>query len=253
MMCASSKSGIDRISNAFKSAGKRNETALITYVCGGYETVEDTIAILFAKQKAGVDIIELGIPYMFPWADGPTIKNSHRVAINNGTKGVIDCLQIVKSARSLGLTTPIILMGYYASFEENFGTDIDQLCMATRESGVDGFLIVGMSEGEQELHFNETCCNYGITNIPLALPGASDERLSSLAAMASTFIYVVSSKGKTGARESLSIDLSERIGIVRSKTALPLAVGFGISSCDMVKAVGSLADVAPCICHTVMS
>ena len=244
MNASQASTGISRIKKAFARAKKRQEAVLIPFICGGYETAECNIAILLAMQAAGADIIELGVPCTSPFADGPTIQNSHRVAIENGTKGISGCLRVVEAARSKGLTTPIILMGYYESFQREYDYDLECMCRAAADGGVDGFLAVGIDEGSHEINFSQFCHKYGLSNIPLITPGSSNRRVFDLAGMASTFLYVVSVKGKTGARDSLPPGLGEHVARVRSKTELPLVVGFGISSPGMVHEVASVADGA---------
>lgn len=236
--------GITRIEKSFVAAKGRCEAALLPFIAGGYETAGDTTGILLAMQKGGADIIELGVPCTSPFADGPTIQNSYRVAIENGTAGVHDCLHIVKAARSKGLTVPIILMGYYEMFQKEYDFDLERMCRDAAESGVDGFLAVGIGEGKQELDFNKHCHQYNLSNIQLVMFSSSDKRISDLANMASTFLYIVSVRGRTGARDSLPEGLEERVARVRSKTDLPLVIGFGISSPNMVCGVGSISDGA---------
>jgi len=237
-------SGIVRISSVFHAAKQHQECALIPFVCGGYETFEHSIDILLGMQDAGADMIELGVPCDNPFADGPTIRNSHERAIASGTNGVHDVLTIVRAARAKGMNTPIILMGYYDSFEKEYDLDLRQMCREAAEAGADGFLAVGVHKGKQELDFNNHCHEFGLSNIPLVLPDFSDDRIKDVVDMASTWIYVLSSGGKTGARKALPGGLDGRIGRVRALTDLPLAVGFGISNPDMVAGVGRLCDGA---------
>lgn len=124
MKVAMKTNGIDGIAAAFRAAKKRGEAVLIPYICGGYPTADKTVEILLAMQWGGADIIELGVPCKNPFMDGNTLRNSHSVAIANGTVGVRECLQIVRAARSKGLRVPIILMGYYTSFEEEYDYDV---------------------------------------------------------------------------------------------------------------------------------
>lgn len=240
----SPRNGVRSIDQAFAVAKQRGEGALIPYICGGYPTADDTINILLAMQYGGADIIELGVPCDDPFKDGPTIRNCHRLAMDNGTKGIRDCLNIVKTARSKGLTVPIILMGYYSFFEKEYDLDLHQMCYESSQSGVDGFLPVGIQEGTQEIEFNEICYKYNLSNIQLVIPGSSEQRINDLTSMASTFLYVISVKGKTGARESLPDDLDSNVARVRSMTDLPVVVGFGISSPKMVHDVSNICDGA---------
>ena len=114
------RSGITSIADAFARAKIRGEAALIPFICGGYHNADMTISILLAMQRAGA------------------ISNSHRVAMENGTEGVRDCLKILKNARSKGLVVPVILMGYHSSFEEEYSSDLNQMCREASASGADG-------------------------------------------------------------------------------------------------------------------
>ena len=198
----------------------------------------DTPAILLSMQEGGASIIELGIPYTDPQADGATIQQTNQVAIKAGTSDITQCLNMVKAARSQGLTVPVVLMGYYNPFYQ-FG--IDNLCEKAKEYGADGFIVVDLPP-EEGAELAKSCNKYGLSNIPLIAPTTTDERIAHLAGTASTFIYCVSTVGVTGSRSELPADLSDFIARVRSKTDLPLVVGFGISTPQMVQSVANMSD-----------
>ena len=189
-------------------------------------------------QEGGASVIELGIPYTDPQADGTTIQQTNQVAIKAGTSNIQQCLEMVKSARSQGLTVPVILMGYYNPF---FQVGIDNMCSMTKEHGADGFIVVDLPP-EEGAQLAKSCNKYGLSNIPLIAPTTTDARIGQLAQTASTFIYCVSTTGVTGARSALPSDLSDFIARVRSQTDLPLAVGFGISNPTMVQSVANIGD-----------
>jgi tryptophan synthase len=191
-----------------------------------------------AMQEGGAALIELGIPYTDPQADGATIQHTNQVAIKGGTSEIHQCLDMVKKSREMGLTVPVVLMGYYNPFLQY---DVDKLCEETKAAGADGFIVVDLPP-EEGIALNKACIANGLSNIPLVAPTSSDKRIASLTDMASTFLYCVSVTGVTGARESLPPDLEEFITRVRSKTELPLAVGFGISNPEMVNGVANMAD-----------
>ena len=198
----------------------------------------DTPAILMAMQEGGAAIIELGIPYTDPQADGATIQHTNQVAIKGGTSEIPQCLEMVSKAREMGLTVPVVLMGYYNPFLQ-YG--IDKLCEDTKAAGADGYIVVDLPP-EEGAELNKACVKTGLSNVPLVAPTSSDMRIESLTNMASTFLYCVSVTGVTGARDSLPDDLEEFIGRVRAKTDLPLAVGFGVSNPEMVQGISNLAD-----------
>ena len=189
-------------------------------------------------QEGGASIIELGIPYTDPQADGTTIQQTNQVAIKAGTSNIPQCLAMVTEARAKGLTVPVVLMGYYNPF---FQFGIEDMCAQAKAAGADGFIVVDLppEEGAELAH---ACNKHGLSNIPLIAPTTTDERIGHLAATASTFIYCVSTTGVTGARAELPPDLNDFIGRVRSQTDLPLAVGFGISTPAMVQSVANVGD-----------
>ena len=203
-----------------------------------YMHTADTPAILLAMQEGGASLIELGIPYTDPQADGPTIQHTHQKAINGGTSKISQCLEFVTSARSMGLTIPVVLMGYYNPLLQ-YG--IDKLCEETKAAGADGFIVVDLPP-EEGIELNKACLKCDLSNIPLIAPTCSDERIDYLTGMASTFLYCVSVTGVTGARKTLPDDLEAFLDRVRAKTELPLAVGFGIATPDMVHDVANISD-----------
>jgi tryptophan synthase len=191
-----------------------------------------------AMQEGGASVIELGVPYTDPQADGATIQHTNQVAIKGGTSTIPQCLEHVRKARELGLTVPVVLMGYYNPFLQ-YG--VERLCEDTKAAGADGFIVVDLPP-EEGKPLNKACIKNGLSNIPLVAPTSSDKRIEALTNMASTFLYCVSVTGVTGARDALPEDLEEFITRVRSKTDLPVAVGFGISNPSMVNGVANMAD-----------
>mmetsp|Transcript_37586 Transcript_37586/g.76504 ORF Transcript_37586/g.76504 Transcript_37586/m.76504 type:complete len:701 (-) Transcript_37586:133-2235(-) len=236
---AAMKSGMGgRIEEAFAAAKSANRAAFVTFVTAGYPTAQDTPDILLAMQEGGASVIELGIPYTDPQADGATIQHTNQVAIKGGTSELPQCLDMVKKARERGLTIPVVLMGYYNPFYQ-YG--IERLCAETKEAGADGFIIVDLPP-EEGTELAAACRQHGLSNVPLIAPTSSDSRIQYLTESASTFIYCVSVTGVTGARSTLPPDLEDFVARVRSKTDLPLAVGFGISNPDMVQGVANISD-----------
>ena len=189
-------------------------------------------------QEGGSSVIELGIPYTDPQADGATIQKTNQVAIAAGTSDISQCLSMVSKSREMGLTIPVVLMGYYNPFLQ-FG--IDKLCKETAAAGADGFIIVDLPP-EEAIELSAACTKHGLSNVPLIAPTSSDERIEMLTKEASTFIYCVSIAGVTGARSALPDDLEDFVGRIRAKTDLPIAVGFGISTPDMVQGVADISD-----------
>jgi len=198
----------------------------------------DTPSILLAMQEGGTSVIELGVPYTDPQADGATIQKTNQIAISGGTSDLDQCLGMIHEARSIGLTVPVVLMGYYNVFYQ-YG--IDRLMEQTSSHGGDGFIVVDLPPEEAQ-DFTTACIKHKLSNVPLVAPTSTDDRIAMLARTASTFLYCVSVTGVTGARTELPPDLNQFIARVRAHTDLPLAVGFGISSSKMVRDVAHVCD-----------
>jgi len=227
-----------RIEEAFASAKSKGEAAFVSFLTAGYPNSDDTPDMLMALQEGGSSIIELGIPYTDPQADGATIQKTNEVAIAAGTSEIKECLAMVSKAREIGLTVPVILMGYYNPFYQ-FG--VENLCAETVAAGADGFIVVDLPP-EEAVDLSSSCAKHGLSHVPLIAPTTSDDRIALLTKHATTFIYCVSVAGVTGARNDLPPDLGDFIARVRSTTDLPLAVGFGISTPEMVQGVANVSD-----------
>lgn len=213
-------------------------SALVTFVTAGYPTIEDTVPILKGLQEGGVDVIELGVPFSDPIADGPTIQVANTKALENGLS-VIKTLDLVKLARKEGIHVPIILMGYYNPILQ-YGEE--KLIKDVKEAGANGFIVVDLPP-EEAVKFRGFCTKEGLSYIPLVAPATTDERLKLLAEIADSFIYVVSRMGTTGALKNISTDISTLVTRVRKFTGdTPLAVGFGVSTREHFLTVGSVAD-----------
>lgn len=222
----------------FANAKSENRNALVTFMTAGYPRVEDTIPILKGFQDGGVDVIELGMPFSDPIADGPTIQVANTVALQNGVT-MTQTLDMVRQARAEGVTVPIILMGYYNPIlsygEQKFIED-------AAEVGASGFIIVDLPP-EEAIKVRNFVDDKGLSLIPLVAPSTTDQRLELLAQIATSFIYVVSRMGITGAQTSVADDLTELVERVRKYTKdIPLAVGFGVSTREHFTTVGSVSD-----------
>jgi len=227
-----------RIEESFATAKENGRAAFVSFVTAGYPTAQDTPSILLAMQEGGSSVIELGIPYTDPQADGATIQQTNQIAIAGGTSDISDCLNMLSKAREMGLTIPVVLMGYYNPFLQ-YG--LERLCKDASSAGADGFIIVDLPP-EEAIELAALCIKHGLSNVPLIAPTSSDERIALLAEQASTFLYCVSVAGVTGARDALPDDLEDFVARIRSKTDLPIAVGFGISNPDMVQGVANISD-----------
>lgn len=222
----------------FANAKKEGRNTLITFMTAGYPRVEDTIPILRGFQEGGVDVIELGMPFSDPIADGPTIQVSNTVALQNDIT-LKKTLELVSKARSEGITIPILLMGYYNPIltygEEQFIED-------SAKAGVNGFIIVDLPP-EEALKVRNYVRDNGLSLIPLVAPSTTNERLELLSQIADSFVYVVSRMGTTGAQSSMEKDLGGLVTRVKQYTKeTPVAVGFGVSNRQHFLEVGKYSD-----------
>ena len=226
-----------RISRAFATAADENRIVLAPFVTAGYPTLERSKRLIKTIADAGGDLIEIGIPFSDPLADGATVQRTSQVALDQGTT-LIDAFRMVEELRAEGVTIPLVFMGYANPFWQ-FG--LDRLAARAAEAGVDGFIVPDLPAEESE-EWSTAFRAQDRDLIFLVAPTSTKARLEATAAKASGFIYCVSLVGVTGAREQLSADLSEYIGRVRAATDLPLVIGFGISTPQHVADVAEIAD-----------
>ena len=227
--------GIERIRSAFK---KGRRAALMPYFTIGYPDIPTSLDIIEACCRAGADMMELGVPFSDPLADGPTIQHSTQVALQAGTT-VAGCLEAVRELRKRGVTTPFMLMGYTNPLLR-YGAG--RYAADSAAAGVDGFIIPDLPPDESD-EVREQCGRHGLALIHLLAPNSTDPRIGMVAERTSAFIYLVSVTGITGARQALPTELDGFIRNVRSRAAgIPLAVGFGIGSPEQADAVANLAD-----------
>lgn len=222
----------------FANAKQEGRKALVTFMTAGFPTIEDTIPILKGFQDGGVDVIELGMPFSDPIADGPTIQVSNTVALRNGVT-LQKTLELVARAREEGITVPILLMGYYNPIltygEEKFIKD-------AAEAGANGFIIVDLPP-EEALKVRNYVRDNGLSLIPLVAPSTTNERLELLSQIADSFVYVVSRMGTTGVQASVASDLGQLVARVKNYTKdIPVAVGFGVSTRQHYLDVGAHSD-----------
>jgi tryptophan synthase alpha chain len=229
--------GLDHISQAFASARLENRAALMPYFTLGFPTRTASLDVVEAIAQAGADLIELGVPFSDPLADGPTIQHSTQVALENGMT-VKDCLEMVQTLRRRGVSQPLMLMGYYnpllAYGPKHFAAEA---CRA----GADGLIIPDLPP-EEAVALEAACQQLGLALVYLVAPTTPDERLAQVAVHSTGFVYIVSLTGVTGARSRLSADLQAFLRRVRTVTRKPLAVGFGISTPEQAAQVGELAE-----------
>jgi tryptophan synthase alpha chain len=229
---------VSRISDAFKNLQSDGRRGFIPFITAGDPDLETTRGLIVELARAGADVIELGVPFSDPVADGPTIQRaSERALLNN--VGVAQVLQVVLDARR-DTDVPVVLFSYFNPLMQ-FG--VERLATECVRAGVDGVLVTDLVP-EESADFNATLKRNGIKQIFLAAPTTSDTRLRMIAERAGGFVYAVSRAGVTGARTDLSADAKLLVERIRRVTDLPVAVGFGISTREHVAEVWSYADAA---------
>lgn len=230
------QNGRSRIAAAFAHAQTERAAALMPYFTLGYPDRQTSLDVIAAIAPHS-DLLELGVPFSDPLADGPTIQHSTQVSLEQGTT-VADCLAMVAELRQQGIETPVMLMGYYNPI---LAYGIAEYVAAAAAAGADGFIVPDLPP-EEAAELEEAANAAGLALIHFLAPTSSAERITAVAQRAQGFIYLVSLTGVTGARANTSADLSAFVGRVRGQTDAPLAVGFGISSPEQATAVGELAD-----------
>ncbi len=226
------------IDAAFRRLHASEEKGLVVYLTAGDPTPAASLRYLRAAADAGADIIEVGVPFSDPTADGPTIEAASRRALSSGMN-VAGALELVRRFRDTH-ATPIVLFGYYNPF---YRYGLPSLCKDAREAGVDGFLVVDLpfeERGEALPWFREA----GLDWIPLAAPTSGMARVRAADRAGSGFLYLISVTGVTGMRKTLPPEMAAWTRKVAEATRLPVAVGFGISSPAMAAAATRHADAA---------
>jgi tryptophan synthase alpha chain len=228
--------GLDRVIAAFARTRAGGAAALMPYYTLGYPDRAASLDVI-AAVAADSDLLELGVPFSDPLADGPTIQHSTQVSLEQGTT-LGGCLEMVRNLRRRGVSTPILLFGYYNPF---LAYGLDKLAADAREAGAQGFIVPDLPP-EEAGELESAAAGEGLAYIHFLAPTSSARRIETVTSRARGFIYLVSVTGVTGARPSLQTDLSEFIERVRRRTDAPLAVGFGISTPEQAAAIGRMAD-----------
>ncbi|HZD56209.1 MAG TPA: tryptophan synthase subunit alpha [Anaerolineales bacterium] len=229
--------GINHIAETFSHVRSQNRAALIPYFTLGYPDPDACLSILEAIANAGADLIELGVPFSDPLADGPTIQRSTHRALEGGMT-VQHCLDLTRQLRARGATQPLLLMGYYNPI---LAYGVSRFVNEAAAAGADGFIVPDLPPEEaQEMQI--ACEQHQLALVYLLAPTSPPERVAFVAGQTTGFLYLVSLTGVTGARDSLPADLDAFVSRVRDQAATPVAVGFGISTPAQARAVGGLAD-----------
>jgi tryptophan synthase alpha chain len=228
---------LSRIAATFEGLKAARRAALIPFVTAGDPAPAQTVAIMHAMVKSGADVIELGVPFSDPMADGPVIQQSSERALKHGVS-LKDVLAMVADFRRTDAKTPVVLMGY-ANPVEHLGFAV--FVEAAKKAGVDGVLIVDYPP-EESGPWLEALAGSGIDPIFLLSPTSSDKRIELVAKVAKGYIYYVSLKGVTGAANIDTRDVEAMVSRIRARTKVPVGVGFGIRDGATARRVAQVAD-----------
>jgi len=231
-------SAYGRIAARFAELSRRGEMGLVAYLTAGDPSLEASEEIVLAAAEAGADVIELGVPFSDPVADGPTIQRASERALRAGAtlRGVLD---LVKKLRNR-TDAPLVLFSYYNPLLQ-MGTQ--RFAAAAAEAGADGVLAIDLTP-EESAEYRGVMHSHKLDTIFLVAPTSTDERIAQISRVSTGFLYLVSRAGVTGAREALPEELPNLVRRVRKATTLPIAVGFGISLPTHIAVLGGIADAA---------
>jgi tryptophan synthase alpha chain len=227
---------MNRIDETFNEL-RNKRAALMPYLPLGYPTLDVSAELIRAAEDAGADILELGVPFSDPLADGPVIQHATHVALENGMT-VGKCLNLVQAARHQGVTLPLVLMGYYNPL---LCYDLKRFARDAFEAGADGVIVPDLPLEESEA-LREALQDQDLHLVFLAAPTSDDARLKEIGKTTRGFLYLVSLTGVTGARTGLPEGLEGFVARARRATDKPVCVGFGIADAENARRVAQLAD-----------
>jgi tryptophan synthase alpha chain len=227
-----------RISKRFAALRDAGELGIVAYITAGDPSLDATLEFVLALAEAGTDVIELGVPFSDPLADGPTIQRASERALKAGAtlQGILELVRRIRKKSQI----PLVLFSYYNPILQ---MGLEKFAAAAAEAGVDGVLATDLSP-EESVEYRRILAAQRLDTIFLCAPTSTDERLASIAECSSGFLYLVSRTGVTGAKDTSPDDLPALLRRVRSFTTLPVAVGFGISLPGHISLLGGLADAA---------
>ena len=230
---------MSRLETRFRALRQQNRAGLVTFTMAGDPDLDGSLNLLRGLPTAGADVIEVGMPFSDPMADGPAIQAAGRRALKFGMT-VRRTLELVAHVRANDVHTPIVLMGYYNPIYR-FGPD--RFVEVARAAGVDGLIVVDLPPEEDE-ELRPLAAKAGIDFIRLVAPTTGEARLERILAEVNGFIYYVAVRGITGAGSAPIAEIAEAVQRIRRKTTLPVAVGFGIRTPEQAAAVAKVADAA---------
>ncbi|HYL86957.1 MAG TPA: tryptophan synthase subunit alpha [Candidatus Angelobacter sp.] len=227
-----------RISKRFAELRASGELGIVAYITAGDPSLDATLKFVLALAEAGADVIELGVPFSDPLADGPTIQRASERALKSGTTlaGVLDLVRRIRQSSQV----PLVLFSYYNPILQ---MGLEKFTFAAATAGSDGVLATDLTPEESD-DYRRILSAHHLDTIFLGAPTSTDERLAKIAACSSGFLYLISRTGVTGAKDALPDDLPALLRRARAVTQLPIAVGFGISLPGHVSVLGGLADAA---------
>ncbi len=227
---------MDRLASTFARTRQAGRAAFVAYLCAGDPDFDTSLAACRAVVEGGADVLELGVPFSDPLADGLTNQLAAQRALESGMT-VARVLELVRRLRAV-TEVPIVFYTYYNLV---FAHGVDASVRSAREAGADGMLVLDLPP-EESGEFREACARHGLATVCIVAPTTPESRLARICAAATGFIYYVSREGVTGERRELATDIPEAVARIRRHTALPVVVGFGISTPEQVRAVGRAAD-----------
>ena len=227
---------MDRLAQTFARCKAEGRPAFVSYVCAGDPDLETSRAVLLSLARNGADVLEVGVPFSDPLADGLTNQLASQRALEAGMDGakLIDLLRGVRAGTDL----PIVLYCYYNLL---FSAGLEDYCRKVREAGADGLLVLDCPP-EEAGDLIAASRKHGLANVFIVAPTTPPARIALIAKHASGFIYYVSREGVTGERSELAANLSASVAEIRKHTALPVCVGFGVSKPEHVRAIAQVAD-----------
>jgi tryptophan synthase alpha chain len=225
------------IKDCFSDLQRNQKKALITFITAGDPFIKDTVPLMHALVSGGADILELGVPFSDPMADGEVIQRASERALVNGTN-LDDVFDMVRLFRCDNKKTPIVLMGYYNPFQNISHESFATKCL---EAGVDGILVVDLPPDEAE-HFNAALAKVSVDQIFLVAPNSPEARIHKVCKLASGFVYFVSVKGVTGGKSFDAEEISLSIARTKEISGLPVGLGFGIKSAAAAAAAAAISD-----------
>lgn len=226
-----------RITRVFEKVKAEGRAAMMPFVTAGWPALDDTESLLKALIEGGADIIEVGIPFSDPIADGPTVQRASQKALENGVTPN-HAFESVRSLREQGVDTPLVFMGYYNPV---YAFGLEAYVAKCAEVGVDGLIVPDLPPEESD-PLLEACVKHNVHLIYLLAPTSTPERVEAVLQRANGFIYLVAATGITGARTEFQAGLADYVARVRRHADLPLAIGFGISNRAHVLEAEKLAD-----------